>query len=257
MPPNLARYYDAVVPWEKRLKREMPLLEELARAAGGRVLVPGCGTGGHVVALAERGFDVLGFDIDEDALAVAQQKIDSAAATIAASRGKAELQLLDMSRGGELGPSFGAAFCLGNALPSMSQPGQHLAVLRGVAGALRLGGIFLTQNLNYDLRWREKTQLFPVLSGQTADEEVLLVKFADYDAEHINFHAIFLARPKAGGAWQTHPRSSRQIPLLLGYLTGLLSDAGLGDITAWGDFARSPFDPARSNDLMVLAKKAQ
>ena len=253
MPLNLARYYDAVVPWEKRLKREMPLLEELAREAGGRLLVPACGTGGHVVALAERGFDVLGFDIDEDALALARQKIDSAAATIASSGGKAEIKLLDMSKAGELGPSFDAAFCLGNALPGMS---QLLAALRGVAGALRPGGLFLTQNLNYDLRWHEKTQFFPVLSGQTTDEEVLLVKFADYDAEHINFHALFLARPKAGGAWQTHPRSSRQVPLLLDYLSGLLSEAGLGGIEAWGDFAKSPFDPAKSNDLVVMARKA-
>jgi len=256
MPPNLARYYDAIVPWEKRLKREMPLLEELARAAGGRVLVPACGTGGHVVALAQRGFDVLGFDIDEDALALAGQKIDSAAATIASSGGKAEIKLLDMSKAGALGPSFGVAFCLGNALPGMSQPGQLLAALRGAAGALRPGGVFLTQNLNYDLRWREKTQFFPVLSGQTADEEVLLVKFADYDAEHINFHAIFLARPKAGGAWQTHARSSRQVPLLLGYLYGLSSEAGLRGIEAWGNFAKSPFDPAKSNDLVVMARKA-
>ena len=64
MQPNLAEYYDAVMNWEKRLGREMPLLEELAREAGPKVLVPACGTGGHVGALAERGFQVLGFDVD-------------------------------------------------------------------------------------------------------------------------------------------------------------------------------------------------
>ena len=56
MPTNLTEYYDCVINWEKRLAREMPLLEELARSAGRRVLVPACGTGGHVVALAQRGF---------------------------------------------------------------------------------------------------------------------------------------------------------------------------------------------------------
>ena len=40
MSTNFATYYDAVINWEKRLAREMPLLEELARQGGGRVLVP-------------------------------------------------------------------------------------------------------------------------------------------------------------------------------------------------------------------------
>ena len=36
MPTNFASYYDAVINWKKRLAREMPLLEELARQAGGK-----------------------------------------------------------------------------------------------------------------------------------------------------------------------------------------------------------------------------
>ena len=34
MPINLAEYYDCVINWERRLAREMPLLEELARKQG-------------------------------------------------------------------------------------------------------------------------------------------------------------------------------------------------------------------------------
>lgn len=255
MGARLAAYYDAVVPWEMRLKREMPLLEELAREAGGRLLVPACGTGGHVVALAAHGFNVLGFDVDDEALALAQQKIDSAAAKIVASGGKAELKLLDMSKAGELGPSFDVAFCLGNALPGISSPGALHATLGGVAGALRPGGVFLTQNLNYDLRWREKTQFFHVLAGQTEDEDVLLVKFTDYGADVINFHGMYLVRPRAGGAWQSHTRSSRHVPLFRDQLADILGAAGFADFDFWGDYARSPFDPQKSNDLIVMARR--
>jgi SAM-dependent methyltransferase len=255
MPPPLARYFDSVIPWETRLKREMPLLEELARKAGGRVLVPACGTGGHVVGLAECGFEVLGFDIDEDALAIARQKIVAATSTIVAASGKAEVRLMEMTQAPNLGRPYDVAFVLGNALPGMTQPGQLLAALRGVAGALRPGGMFLTQNLNYDLRWREKAQFFPVLAGQTKDEEVLLVRFADYDAEFISFHGMFLARPKTGGGWQSYVRSSRQIPLFRERLTTLLVEARFGDVTYWGDFARTPFEPDESIDLVVLARK--
>ena len=36
MPSHIAPYYDAVINWNKRLAREMPLLVELAREAGER-----------------------------------------------------------------------------------------------------------------------------------------------------------------------------------------------------------------------------
>jgi SAM-dependent methyltransferase len=255
MAPNFAEYYDAVINWEKRLAREMPLLEELVRSAGPRVLVPACGTGGHVAALGERGFSVLGFDADEDAVAFAQQRINHEADAISAAGGEAKVSLLKMEQAGELGPTYDAAFCLGNALPGISGEGQLLAALKGIAGALRAGGVLLTQNLNYDLRWKEKAHWFPLLSGETAKEEVLLVKFADYEQEAINFHAMFLVREKAGAKWQSHVRSSRQLPLFRNLLAQLLTQAGFGKVGSWGDYAKSPFDPAKSNDLLVAAEK--
>lgn len=256
MQPNLAQYYEAVMKWEKRLAREMPLLEEMARQAGPHVLVPACGTGGHVVALAERGFRVLGFDVDEAALEITRQRITSSAAAIAATGGDAQVAELSMEQADELRPRFDAAFCLGNALPAISEPGRLPAVLRGVAGALRPGGIFLTQNLNYDRRWEEKARFFPVLSGETPDEEVLLVKFAEYETEFVNFHAMFLARQKTGGSWETHVRSSRQIPLFRGRMVELLAEAGFGNLRFWGDYSKSPFDPEESNDLIIVGEKS-
>ena len=257
MEPNFAGYYDAVINWEKRLAREMPLLEELARAAGAHVLVPACGTGAHVVALAERGFKTLGFDADEAALKIAQRKINAAEASITAAGGEARLVLLRMEEASKLGPRYDAAFCLGNALPGISEPGQLLAALRGVAGALRPGGCFFTQNLNYDLRWREKAKFYPLLSGETREEEVLLVKFADYEAEFISFHALYLVRPKSGGGWQSLVRGSRQIPLFRERLSELLGQAGFGNLVFWGDYAQTPFDAEKSADLLVLAEKAR
>jgi SAM-dependent methyltransferase len=255
MPSNLAEYYDAVINWEKRLGRELPLLEELARRAGRRVLVPACGTGGHVVALARRGFNVLGFDADEDAVGFARQRTNREANAISAAGGEAKVSLLKMEEAGQLGPYHDAAFCLGNALPGISGEGQLPAALKGIAGALRAGGLFLTQNLNYDLRWKEKAPWFPLLAGETAKEEVLLVKFAAYEQQAINFHAMFLARPKAGGKWQSHVRSSQQIPLFRSLLAQLLTQAGFGKLQFWGDFARAPFDPAKSTDLLVETEK--
>ena len=255
MPTNFASSYDAVINWEKRLAREMPLLIELSRQSGGRVLLPACGTGGHVVALAQCGFDVLGFDADAEMVEFTRQRIETASAAIAAAGGRAEVKLLTMERAGDLRAEFTAAFCLGNALPGLSNEGQLVAALRGVAGALAPGGFFLTQNLNYDLRWRERVTEFPLLAGETSREEVLLVKVADYHVDYINFHALFLAREKPAGKWQAYCRTSRQLPLFQKLFTEVATQAGLGDFHFWGDFARTPFEPRRSNDLIVAARK--
>ena len=257
MSPNFAEYYGAVIDWEKRLAREMSLLEGLARQGGSRVLVPACGTGGHVVALAQRGFHVLGFDADEDAVEFTRRRIESSASSIAAAAGEASVRVLKMEEAQQLGPAYDAAFCLGNALPGLSAAGQLPAAIQGVAGALRPGGVFLTQNLNYDRRWQEKAHWFPPLSGQTAREEVLLVKFADYEPEFINFHAMFLTRERPAGRWQAHVRTSRQIPLSQHRLAQLLREAGFGNLRFWGDYAKSPFDPAKSNDLIVAAERLE
>jgi len=255
MSSNLASYYDAVINWKKRLAREMPLLEELARQAGGRVLVPACGTGGHVVALAQQGFNVLGFDADAGMVEFTRRRIEAATVAIAAAHGKAEVRLLTMEGAAELPAEFTAAFCLGNALPGLSAEGQLLAALRGVASALHAGGILLTQNLNYDLRWQQRIGQFPLLSGETPHEEILLVKVAEYHTDYINFHAMFLAREKPAGKWQSHSRTARQIPLFQKLLTDVATQAGLGDFTFWGDFARTPFASEASHDLIVAARK--
>jgi SAM-dependent methyltransferase len=255
MSTNFASYYDAVINWKNRLAREMPLLEELARTASGRVLVPACGTGGHVVALAQQGFDVLGFDADPGMVEFTRRRIEAAAGAISSAHGTAEVRVLTMESAGDLPPEYAAAFCLGNALPGLSAEGQLLAALRGVANALRPGGVFLTQNLNYDLRWQQRTSQFPLLAGETPHEEILLVKVAEYHADYINFHAMFLAREKPNGKWQAQARTSRQIPLFEKLLISLATEAGLGDFSFWGDFARTPFDLEGSHDLIVTGRK--
>ena len=255
MLPDFTAYYDAVIPWERRLAREMPLLEKLARSTGSRVLVPACGTGGHLVALAQRGFHVLGFDSDVAAVEFARRRIEAASDSIAAAGGGARVELLSMEDARRCGPVYDAAFCLGNALPGLSRPGQLLVALKGIAGALRPGGTFFTQNLNFDLRWKERTHWFPLLSGATATEEVLLVKFADYEADFMNFHPVFLVRTKPQGKWQAHERTNRWIPLFRDRMAGLLREAYFGNLRFWGDYSQSPFDPEKSNDLLVAGER--
>ena len=127
----LAQYYDCLVDWNKRLGRELPFLKRLI--PGRRVLVAACGTGGHLPALAQAGFDEAGIDSSAEMGEAARLK------------GAGRVEQMPLERCSGLGRSFDAVLCLGNVLPGLSEPNQ---------------------NLNYDRRWREKTRFFPLLSGR-------------------------------------------------------------------------------------------
>ncbi len=262
---DLARYYDALVDWEKRLQREMPLLRKiLAEVPSRKVLVAGCGTGGHVVALAREGFEVIGIDSDPAMVEATQKKLDAAAEEIRhpeASGGsppwRARVELCAIEESPALGERFGAVLCLGNTLPNLSAPGQLEAALLALYEVLLPGGIFFTQNLNYDKRWREKTKWFPVLSGRTDAEEVILFKVAEYSPDSLDFHAIFLVRGGSAKQWDYRVNTTRQIPLFERELRALLERIGFEIVSTWSDYSGAPFDAQSSSDLLLVARRSR
>lgn len=74
------RYVTGDTPWDMR--QPSPPLVALLRSGklpAGRVLIPGCGSGYEVALLADAGFDVIGADYAESAIAAARQASPSAA----------------------------------------------------------------------------------------------------------------------------------------------------------------------------------
>jgi cyclopropane fatty-acyl-phospholipid synthase-like methyltransferase len=91
--------YRETPPWD--IGRPQPVFVELADAGlfAGRVLDAGCGSGEHVVMLAERGFEVTGIDGAPTAIALARSK--------AAARGVSPRLLVhDALRMSDLGERF-------------------------------------------------------------------------------------------------------------------------------------------------------
>ena len=235
----LARYYDCLVDWNARLAREIPFLKKLI--PGPRVLVAACGTGGHLPALAAAGFEALGVDADPAMVEVARRK------------GPAEQRRLEECS--RLGRTFDAVLCLGNVLPGLAESNQMESALAEMCAVLAPGGVFFTQNLNYDRRWREKARFFPLLSGRCGLEEVILFKFADYGGSHIDFHTVWLVRPDPAGAWQSTIETSRQRPVFRKDLENACRLIGFRRLEAWGSYAGEPFDLDGSSDLLLAAWK--
>jgi hypothetical protein len=126
-----------------------------------------------------------------------------------------------------------------------------------MADVLRPGGLLVLQNLNYDLRWRTQPRWFMAQGGMLDGEEVLVWRFADYDvpAVRIAFH-IALFR-KAAPDWKAEVHTTPQRPLFRADLAAGLAEAGFTGMRTCGRMAVpfEPFDPERSGDLVVVARK--
>jgi SAM-dependent methyltransferase len=126
------------------------ILAALELAPPARILDVGCGTGRHAVALARRGFDVLGVDLAPRMVAAARAK-----ARRAHVRRRAVFALADGARLPVRGGAFDVALSLcEGAFGSDPRPGAQEEILSEVARALRPGGRLVLVAL--DRRWLDR-----------------------------------------------------------------------------------------------------
>lgn len=241
---RLAPLFDVMTNWEERLAYEGPWLRAQLEAHEARsVLDAACGTGGHALAFAEWGLEAVGVDASPAMIGLARQKGGSARFEVAAL--------------GEIAPTLGrefdAAICLGNSLPHLVTDAELGKGLRDLRACLRPGGLLITHNLNYDLRWKKRPRFFGVQSG-TLDGQLRLVwRFADYhdDSTTLTFHTALFT--EGDGGWSVEVNSTPQRPLFHDALTAALENAGFRVEGTYGNMTGEPFDPYASPDLVVVA----
>jgi glycine/sarcosine N-methyltransferase len=247
---RLAPLFDVMTDWASRLEVEGPFLFQcLEHIKAQTILDAACGSGGHALALAERGYDVLGTDISPTMIELARAK--------AGSVQNANFRVTELGDLSARFAPFDAALCLGNSLSHILDETDLAQALADLAACLRPGGLLILHNLNYDRRWRTRPRWFNVDSGFHQDRQVLIWRFADYletPEPRINFH-IALFQQSEDGVWSVEVNSTPQRPLFQADLARLLPAAGLTDITYYGDLTGAPFDPAQSPDLVAVARR--
>ena len=253
----LAPMFDVMTDWDARLASEGPFLKSILQEAGARrVLDAACGSGGHALWLARQGYEVAGADVSPVMVALAREK--AAAADLDVPFAVAALSALQLPASSFQPPvPYDAVLCLGNSLPHLLTQDDLVAALRGMAGVLRTGGALVLQNLNYDLRWQKQPRWFMAQGGVLDGQEVLVWRFADYDAPagRIAFHiALFRKDPPN---WQVEVHTTPHRPLFLADLLAALTEAGFSEPRTYGrmSLTEEPFDVSRSGDLVVVAKK--
>lgn len=259
---RLARVFDVMTDWRARLAFEMPFLRQtLDRYHARSVLDVACGTGWHVIALAQAGFAAAGCD-------ASAAMIERARANARQAQVEARFEVAELSNlGAPFGGTFDAVLCLGNSLPHLLSQEALASALKQMRSRLRSGGVMILHNLNYDLRVKTQPRFF----APSGNADVLVWRFADYAPEasepeakepgFITFHtALFerkasaLARSTEG--WTAQVNSTLQRPLLARDLDGALAQAEFDNVQHFGGLGleSGAFDANTSGDLVIVAE---
>jgi SAM-dependent methyltransferase len=242
--------------WNERLQVELPAIDrvvELQRGKGAlRILDVGCGPGLHLQALARKypRHQLDGIDIDA-------ARVEHARAAAARDALPITYVAGDFMEHAPLPhASYDIIYAIGNSIALIWGCGNVGAVIEKVSSLLEPGGYFLFQiQNNNNPKTGFTTSKVVTLDGGV---ECFTAKRYEPDRDLRVMRIEFITFTRRPGTTRfeaaVEPYSWHLIPWA--EIAALLECHGLGRAEAWGDYAGTPFEPASSADLIVLAKKA-
>lgn len=242
-----ADWYDRTINWSARLRREIPVLVDVMGPPGeGGVLDVGCGTGRHACALADRGYRVVGADLSEQMLHIAEHTARAAAQQVA-------FVLTPYATLHEkVGGGFDGVYCLGNALAAAGTRRAVSEALAQFAQCLRPGGRLFIQIVNFPLmRLEEPCVRGPRVAKVDGVEYVSIRHFVFVD-DSINVTNVTLWRDSA---WRYRTHTGTLYPVCLDQLSAWCRSFDLRIDETWGGYSREAFDADRSTDLLIVATR--
>jgi SAM-dependent methyltransferase len=236
---ELSKLYDVFVDWPGRLSRELPGLEQHLRSVGARrVLDAGCGTGRHVQALVERGYDAHGADLSHDQLSQAAELLEG------------HERLHHWRLGEPPGPTllaaapFDALICLGNVWPQLVGEGEARAAAAAFRQLVRPGGLVLLGLKAVAVRLQSGDPYLPLLKREHEGRPVWFVRFVDLtlppeaDGTRVaEFHMVVVAGDATctpDGAEALVHRTSRVRAWSAGELRSWLEARGFAEVRLSG-----------------------
>ena len=247
----LAVDYDRFVNWQARLAHEMPFFEGLFEARGVNwVLDAACGTGQHAIALARRGYEVMGADLSGAMIEHARENAAAAGVDV-------EFVVAGLGALHGLGRTFDAVLCLGNSLPHLLTAEAVDGALADFAAVLRPGGLLVIQNRNLDRVWARRQRFMGPQSVREGGQEWIFVRFYDFheagatSEKRVTFNMVRLRR--AGEGWAQDVESTELRPIFARELARGLAGAGFGQVDLYGGYDGTAFDTGTSGDLLAVA----
>ena len=155
---------------KKAIREVSQAVALLSLSPPARILDVPCGYGRHAVELARRGFAVTGVDIAETQLNRAREKA-------AAAQARVDFRLED-ARALDFEAEFDVVLNLFLSFGYFETDEEHVAMLAGIARALRPGGRFLMEfwNREYEIRYFDRFQV-----ERTGD----IVEVEEWEFDHL------------------------------------------------------------------------
>jgi len=239
----LAPYYDLFINWVNRLESEIPfILKSCGKPRSGlRALDIGCGTGYHLRALQQAGFEVQGM---EPSKALREQAVRNLPGTTVSPLKMERLP----SFAGTHGP-WDLVICLGNTLPHLPESLLR-KFCRALYQALNQKGVAVIHLLGYEKILKNRPGKLPVKTIEVTEAVYRFERSYEYKKDHLAFNIEVFRDDILLG-------EDREIlyPVTARKLRGVLSGAGFREIRLYGAFDHEvEYTPESDNLVAVLIK---
>ncbi len=250
--------YLKIIDWDKRLQREIPVLEEIMNSIPPKnnkkplkILDIGCGPGIHLLELAKKypNYSFFGIDRDFDMI------------EYAISESKSDAHHLQYISGDVLSDSFlinnkfDFIFSLGNSLSLIWGESSIESLIGKISKSLNEDGMLFFQILNSDnpREGYKKSKIIQI----SDDQEVFTMKRfePDFSQSILKVEFISFIKKKEDESFKHQVKSSVWQLISMSDLDNLLHKNGFSDLKFWENYSKVPLQLKTSDSLLCCAKK--
>lgn len=197
----------------------------------------GCGRGRHSITLAERGYNITGFDLSPQAIDKAKR--------IATMRGLENVEFLVHDMRQPLAGRFDAAVNLFTTFGYFLENNENEQVLKSVNSMLRKEGLFLIDYFNSE---KVENDLVPIEKGSHKGIEYTINRYIENECvyKNIRFSGEEIESPKE---YTERVKLYRKQ-----WFEEVMGRSGFSIRNVWGNYDGDVFDESSSPRLIILAE---
>jgi SAM-dependent methyltransferase len=211
----------------------------------------GCATGDLTLALGELGYKILGFDLNEQMISIAQsKKLDKVHSKVYTQEQcqNISFKIMDMMKIDTLGKEeFQGLLCFSNTLPHLRNLDEVEDFFSQCYHSLIPKGIFIVQILNFDKIIREGRMNFPVIEHEKFR---FIRKYSDISSNSLCF-SISIEDNTSG---KVYSDENLLFPIQQNQLITALKKIGFAHIDVFTGYDKNPSDLSEFASLYIAQK---
>jgi glycine/sarcosine N-methyltransferase len=241
---EISEYYDQMIPFEKRIQNlEKQLKGIVEKYQIKSALDAGSATGATCIALKHLGVIPVGIELSRKMVRIAKRHAEDMGMHIDLLQGDL-LKARPAFRG-----KFDAVFIIANTISHFLDKRSLEKLLRNFRQWLRPRGTLVVQLLNYERIFKERERIVKIYNNN----DRVFVRFYDFGRKTLNFNLLTIEnRP----GFSDYSLSSAP---LRGWksseIKAALTKSGFVSTKMVGTFSGKKFDPRKSSDLVLTARR--